>query len=254
MDLKILLGWLALNVGLLALILVIIRGWLSTRPMTGAVLAKRLEKETSADGQRPDFTLGEIAFLLRETGKPSEGRLLTALLADWHGRGIITCEMAPKKRLVSYGDDMQPTLAFTEAQLLRGGAEDALAELFRSGCTGGTLQSSEGYNWAQAHAQELQNALRRFEAEGRAYLRQEGAIRQDTKKRLFGISEGERLIYTPRGQRRALAMRRWENHLRESPETSLPDALLFGYGASPQPLGRFCEYLTKGFTAGLARR
>ena len=254
MDLRILLGWLVLNAGLLALIIMIIRSWLSTRPMTGAVLAKRLEKETSADGQRPNFTLGEIAFLLRETGRPSEGALLTAVLTDWHARSIITCEMAPKKRLVSYGEDIQPTLAFTETQTLLSGAEDALADLLKSACTDGTLQSSEGYNWAQAHAREIQNALQRFETEGRAYLRQEGAIRMDTKKKLFGLSGDERLIYTPRGQRRALAMRRWANHLRESPETSLPEAVLFGCGTPPQPLGRFCEQLAKGRTAGLAHR
>lgn len=254
MDLKILLGWLVLNVGLLALIFMIIRGFLSTRPLTGPVLAKRLEKETGADAQRPDFTLGEIAFLLRETGRPSERELLAAVLTDWHARSIITCEMAPKKRLVSYGDDLQPTLAFTETQPLLSGAEDALAELLKGACTDGTLQSSEGYNWAQAHARELQTALQRFETEGRAYLRREGAIRPDTKKRLFGLSGGERLIYTPRGQRRALAMRRWENHLRESPESSLPEAVLFGCGTPPQPLARFCGQLAKGLNAGLAHR
>jgi hypothetical protein len=70
MDLKILLSWLALNVGLLAAIVLIIVGWKRTRALTGPELAKKLDKVTDADPQKPDFTLGEIAFLLRETGRP----------------------------------------------------------------------------------------------------------------------------------------------------------------------------------------
>lgn len=57
MGLKVLLGWLALNLGLLAAIWLIVRCWLRTRPLTGAVLAKRLMREGDADGQRPDFLI-----------------------------------------------------------------------------------------------------------------------------------------------------------------------------------------------------
>lgn len=253
MNLTVIASWCALNLGLAFLIYGIFRLWISSRPLTGPVLAKRLSAETGADRQRPDVTLGELAFLLRETGRPSPARLLTAVLTGWHTRGIIVCEMAAKKPLVSFGEDVQPTFAFTEGHAALSGAEEALAELLRSAFTeGNTLQSSESYNWARLHAAELLRALLRFEAEGRARLRAEGAVRQDTRKRLFGMAAGERLIYTPRGQRRALAMRRWENALREAPELSPADAALFGFGEPPQPLGRFCEKMIQGFAAGSA--
>lgn len=112
MDLKILLSWLALNAGLLAAIVLIIVGWKRTRALTGPELAKKLDKVTDADPQKPDFTLGEIAFLLRETGRPPEAQLLAAVFTSWQAGGLIRCEMAPKKRLSGYGDDMQPTLSF----------------------------------------------------------------------------------------------------------------------------------------------
>lgn len=250
MGLKVLLGWLALNLGLLAAIWLIVRCWLRTRPLTGAVLARRLMREGDADGQRPDFLMGEIAFLMRDMGDPAEGRLLAAVLSDWRGRGLLSCEMAPKKRLSGFGEDMQPTLALAAGPSALPGAEGALFALLESACDG-TLQSSEAYNWARAHAAELRDALRRFEAEGRARLRTEGAVREQTRKGFLGTARQERLVYTPRGQRRALALRRWENHLLDAPGDCLPHAVLLGCGEPPQPLGRFCEWMIQGYAAGL---
>jgi len=95
--------------------------------------------------------MGEIAFLMREMCDPAEGRLLAAVLSDWRGRGLLSCEMAPKKRLSGFGEDMQPTLALAAGLPALPGAEGALFALLASACDG-TLQSSEAYNWARAHA------------------------------------------------------------------------------------------------------
>ena len=248
--LKLFLGWLALNAALLLAVWLIVRGWLRTRPLTGPQLAKRLARETGTDSQRPAFSFGEAAFLLRETGRPSETRLLAALLTGWQERGRITCRMAPKKRLVSFGDEMQPTLSFCEPDegAALTGAEGVLFSLLSAGCDG-TMQSGEAYNWAREHAAALRDVLLRFEAEGRAVLRAEGAVREEMRKSLFGPQE--RLIYTPRGLRRALALHSWENHLRQSPDDCPADAVLFGWGEPPQPLKGLCESLSNGYTAGI---
>ncbi len=242
--------WLVLNLVLLLAIFGIVRGWLHSRPMTGGVLARSLAGEEGTDGQRPDLTFGETAFLLREIGRPDEGRLFAAVLTLWQEAGWIACEMAPKKRLASFGEDMQPALSFTEPAPCLAGAEEALFLMMKNACSE-TLQASEGYNWARGHAAALRDVFRRFEAEGRARLRAEGAVRSETRRGRFGTARQERLIYTPRGLRRALAMRRWENHLGQSPEDGLPYAVLFGCSEPPQPLGMFCKRLMQGYTAGL---
>jgi len=247
--LKLFLGWLAINAALLLAIWLIVRGWQHTRPLTGPQLAKHLDRETNTDSQRPALSFGETAFLLRETGRPSETRLLSAVLTAWQGSGQVTCRTASKKRLVSFGDEMQPTLSFSDAGAELPGAEGALFALLSSGCDSGTMQSGEAYNWARENAPSLRNALLRFEAEGRAVLRAEGAVREETRKHFLGPQE--RLIYTPRGLRRALALRCCENHLRQSPDDCPAYAVLFGYAEPPQPLNGLCESLTNGYTAGL---
>lgn len=254
MDLKILLSWLALNAGLLAAIVLIIVGWKRTRALTGPELAKKLDKVTDADPQKPDFTLGEIAFLLRETGRPPEERLLAAVFTSWQAGGLIRCEMAPKKRLSGYGDDMQPTLSFPGFEASLPGAEGALFTLLLDAVDSSTLQASESYDWARANAARLRDCLLRYEAEGRAKLRAEGAIRTETQKQLFGTTGREQLVYTPRGLRRAQALRRWENHLRTAPEDAPEQAVLFGYAAPPPPLSMLCERAVQGYRAGLAMR
>lgn len=248
---RVLSGWLGLNLVLLLAIALIFLLWKRSRPLVGSELAGHLAKESAADPQKPDLTLGETAFLLRETGRPSEGQLLAAVLTKWRADGLISCEMAPKKRLSGYGDDIQPTMRFPGAGTELPGAEGALFTLFVS--CGETLQSSEGYDWARKNAAALRNCLLRFEAEGRACLRAGGALRSETKKPLFGIRRQERLIYTPRGLRRALAMRRWENHLRAAPEDCLPQAVLFGCAQPPQPLAMHCERLLQGMKTGSAQ-
>lgn len=245
-------SWGALNGILLLLIAAVVLLWKRTRPLTGRELAKRLAKETGADGTRPDFTLGEIAFLLRDTGRAADARLLAAALTALHERGHLRCAPAPKKRLVSFGEDIQPTLSFpTEGEGLRGAEAGLYAMLRAAAVNEDTLQSSEGYNWARANAAGLRDRLRQYESEGRAKLRADGAIRDETHKFLFGISSQERLIYTPRGFRRATALRQWENHLREHPEDAPAHAVLFGFAGPPEPLAMLCERLEQGFAAGL---
>lgn len=248
----VLLEWLALNLALLLLIALGVLLWKRSRPLTGGELAKRLAKETDSDGQKPDLTLGEIAFLLRETGRPASERLLAAVLTDWRARGLLSCEMAPKKRLSGYGEDLQPTMRIAPPDAPPAGAEGALFALFAAACED-SLQSSEGYDWARQNAAAIEPCLLRFEAEGRARLRAEGALREETQKPLLGVQRPERLIYTPRGLRRAQAMRVWENHLRASPETDLPHAILFGYAEPPQPLAMHCGRLTQGLRSAAAR-
>ena len=251
---KIVFVWLGLNLVLLLAIAAVILLWLRSRPLVGSELAKRLAKETGSDPQTPDFTLGELAFLLRETGSPAEERLFAAILTKWRAEGLIACEMAPKKRLSGYGEDMQPTLSFPGFEAHIDGAEGALFNLFLDSIDDDTLQSSEGYDWARQNAVAIRNGLLRFEAEGRARLRAEGALHEDTQKPLFGVRRAERLIYTPRGLRRALALRRWENHLRTAPEDCLTAAVLFGFAAPPQPLAMHCARLLQGLRSGLAQQ
>lgn len=254
---KILLGWLALNLFLLAVIVLIWVWWRHSRPLIGSELARKLKNISDADPQRPDCTFGELAFLLRETGRPSEETLLCALLTKWREEGRIACEMAPKKRLSGYGEDIQPTLTLrgdetgASGKTKLSGAEKVLFDLFADACAE-TLQSSEGYDWARRNAEPLHHCLLRFETEGRARLRAEGAVREETKKPLFGVSRPERLIYTPRGLRRAEALRRWENHLRTAPEDCLPHTVLLGIEEPPQPLAMYCERLLQGYHSGKA--
>lgn len=248
------LAWLALNAGLLAAIALIVVMWKRTRALTGTELAKKLEKVTDADPQKPDFTLGEIAFLLRDTGRLPEERLLAAILTLWQENGWIACEMAPKKRLSGYGDDMQPTMAFPGFEANLTGAEGALFALLLDSTDDDTLQSSEGYDWARVNVGRLRDCLLRCETEGRAKLRAEGALRMETQKLLFGTVGRERLIYTPRGLRRAQALRRWENHLRTAPEGCIWQAVLLGCAEPPPPLSMLCERIVQGYRAGLAMR
>lgn len=245
-------GWAALNGGLLLVILLIVLIWRRTRPLTGRELAKRLAKVTDADGTKPDFTLGEIACFLRDTGNSADTRMLSAVLTDLHARGYVTCKTAPKKRLVSFGEDIQPTLFFpTEGEGLRGADAGFYAMLRAAAVVDDSLQMNEGYNWARANARELRDRLRQYEGEGRAKLRADGAVRDETHKFLFGVASQERLIYTPRGLRRATALRQWENHLREHPEDAPAQAVLFGFAEPPEPLAALCAKLEQGFATGL---
>lgn len=204
-----------LNAALLACILLL--AWLVRRrqPMTAAHLRREAAKAASPTEAPP---LGGDFCRLRAMQEALEGslpdaRAAAALLLGWAAQGKIRLCQTPKKRLKSFGEDMQATLCFPVDEDIHpilpavDGAEGLLLGLLY-GWTDDTasLQASEIYNGAREYHEAVFGRLEQLAIQGKHSLRAVGAMQPEKKTRRFGFVDERRTLYTPRGVREAAAL------------------------------------------------
>ena len=228
-------------VGLNAVLLAIIVGlfwlWRAKQPMTAVRLRREAAKQAKPTDTAPlggDFCRMQAMLEALDDGLP-ETRAVAALLCGWAADGTITLSRTEKKRLKSFGDDMQATITFPGDEEHpfspdSNGAEGKLLGLLY-GWTDetATLQASEIYNQARAYPEAVKGRLDQFAIQGKHSLRATGAMQPEKKTCRFGFVDEHRSIYTPRGVREAatlLGYRAWLRQQDSLPPEKWRDAVL----------------------------
>lgn len=211
MNLRDMLWILALNAGLLAVIM-LAAGLLRRRqPMTGGRLRKEAEKIHTVTHEAPlggDFCRMRTMLCVLEGDIPHEDSV-AALLLSWAVRGQLTLCQTEKKKLQSFGAAQQATICFAEDKMQgSAGAEGMLLGLLQSWADEHlTLQESELYNYARQQHSDVRGRMIQFDVEGRHGLRASGEMTTEKKHRYFGFAHVQRMLYTPRGVREAGRLR-----------------------------------------------
>lgn len=226
---------LAANAVCLAAIVLVVAVWRSRQPMTAARMRQTLLNQPVTLASQPPFdTLPMMLSMLDDLNLPvSQERLVQAVLVGWANKGWLCLRMTPKKKLKSFGDELQPTLVFLQQrQMPGGGAEGILYQLLADWADEtNTIQQSELYNLARQTPGPVENCLEQFWLEGKHALRSFGAVYPEKKHRRFGFLDERRTIYTPRGLRAAgslLGYRKWLTQTQFFTEEQRQNAILFG--------------------------
>lgn len=194
------------NLLVLALLFGIWRLIRSRGPMTEAKLRRTISWcDTVPSEVLPcGGDLGAAAALLRalEAGG-TERDLLRALFVRWAQQKAIFVGRAPKKKLRSFGADLQAELSIPEEVPVMDGAQYLLYQTMCEWVApdDGTLQQSELYQAARQDAERVDNQLRQLMQEGKRALRDMGGATPERKKIVPGMAEQE--IYTAKGVRLA---------------------------------------------------
>lgn len=208
------------NLFVLGLLWLIWHYFRSRGPMTGAKLRKtvvweRIEpKNTIPCGG--DF--GAMAALLRalEQGG-SAGDLVRGYMVNWEQTGAILVGQGTKKKLRSFGDEIQEELSFPDELPKISGAAGLLYQRIYSWLPAdGTIQRSELYQAARQDAEALGNILRQLVQEGQRSLREMGGSIIENKKAKMGFSDETREIYTAKGIRLAGETAAYAKFVREN--------------------------------------
>lgn len=224
------------NLLVLGLLWLIWRSVRSRAPMTAAKLRQTVEWDKIAPKNEVpcggDF--GAMAALLRalEQGG-SAGDLVRGYLVQWERAGAILVGQGTKKKLRSFGDDIQAELSFPEELPKISGAAGLLYQRIYSWLPeDGTMQRSELYQAARQDAEALGNILRQLVQEGQRSLREMGGSMLENKKAKMGFSEEAREIYTEKGVRLAAETAAYTRFVREHPRTGDAAAAAVG-GITP---------------------
>lgn len=201
------LGMIAAN--LLAIGVIIAVAWFFLRrgPVTEAKLRRMVKADAvpARDVLPCGGDLGATGALLRALdlgGQPRD--LIRALMVDWTQQKAIFTRLSPKKKLRSFGADVQLELSFPEECPELTGAAALLYDTIRGWADAdGTLQQSELYQAARNDAQRVDNIVLQLVHEGRRSLRDKGGCAPEAKKSKFGLSDENRELYTPKGIRLA---------------------------------------------------
>lgn len=237
MDARSILLAVGINAVLLAVIVGLYRLWRRRQPMTAARLRREAAGQAvPADGAPlgGDFSRQLAMLEVLDEGVPAE-RAVSALLCGWAAEGTILLSRTEKKKLKSFGDEMQATITFpgdedTPFSPHKDGAEGMLIGLLYGWADEtATLQASELYNQARAYYEAVLGRLEQLMLQGRHGLRAAGAMQPEKKTRRFGFVDERRPIYTPRGVREAAALlgyRAWLEQQDSLPPEKWRDAVL----------------------------
>lgn len=246
MNLRDILGMIALNAGLLAVIMLLVRLVRHRQPMTGGRLRRETGKTHTATEEAPfggDFCRMRTMLSVLEGGVSGE-HTVTALLLGWAAEGQLTLCQTEKKRLKSFGAAQQATICFPGDEekpfvSVGEGAEGMLLRLLH-GWTDESemLQESELYNCARRHHSAVRDHLEQLDIQGRHGLRAAGEMMPENKRRYLGFVDDQRPLYTNRGVREAVQLRGYRAWL--CVQTVLPraqwrDAVLCGYTQAVEP-------------------
>lgn len=194
---------------LLAIGIIVLVAWFFLR--RGPVTESKLRRMVKADAVPARDVLpcggdlGATGALLRALdlgGQPRD--LIRALMVDWVQQKAVFTRSSPKKKLRSFGADVQLELYFPEESPALSGAAALLYDAVRSWAEeDGSLQQSELYQAARNDAQRVDNIVLQLVHEGRRSLRDKGGCAPESKKSKFGLSDDNRELYTPKGIRLA---------------------------------------------------
>lgn len=233
---------LAANAVCLLLIVLAVAIWRAREPMAPPKLRRTLRRRLQGQSDVPPFngSLSMTLCVMDDLELPAgESALVRALLIRWVQSGRVCIRTTAKRKLESFGADLQATLVFTDsAAVPPEGAEGLLFDTLQ-GWAGedGALQESTLYNFARAQAAVVRSRLMQFWAEGKHALRARGAAFPEPKKRRFGFLDERRTIYTERGVREAGALLDYRAYLQAQSERDGADAVfaaLFGMDGAPE--------------------
>ena len=204
----------------------------SRGPMTAAKLRQTVRwDEIEPCEQIPcGGDLGAMAALLRALEQGGGARdLLRGYMVQWERTGAIFVGQGTKKKLRSFGDDVQEELAFPEELPKLSGAEGLLYQRIYGWLPAdGTIQRSELYQAARQDAEVLGNMMRQMVQEGQRSLREMGGSMLENKKEKMGFSEQSREIYTQKGVRLAMETAAYTRFMRKHLRTGDAAAAVVG--------------------------
>ena len=205
----------------LGLLWLLWRYFSSRGPMTAArlrrtVIWERIEPE---DAIPCGGDLGVVAAILRAMDQGgSAGDLVRGFMICWAQTGKIFVKQASKKKLRSFGDDVQAELSFPEELPKISGAAGLLYQTIYSWMPeDGAMQRSELYQAARQDAEALYHILRQMVQEGQRSLREMGGSMIENKKAKMGFADKAREIYTAKGIRLARETAAYAKFVREHP-------------------------------------
>ncbi len=229
----------AVNIGVLALIWLVWKLIFSRGPTTAARLRRLVvwDRVVSSDSIPCGGDLGATAALLRALEQGGMARdLVRAYMVCWLQMGAISIRQAEKKKLRSFGDEMQAELSIPdECPKMQGAAGLLYQRMIGWLPEDGTLQRSELYQAARQDAEALNNILRQMQQEGQRSLREMGGAMVENKKGKLGFAEETREIYTTKGIRLARETAAYTKYVRENPVPETPMAAVVG-GVAPESM------------------
>ena len=174
--------------------------------------------------------LDVMAALLRALEQGGDARdLLRGYMVQWERTGAILVGQGTKKKLRSFGDDVQEELAFPEELPQLSGAQALLYQRIYSWLPeDGVIQRSELYQAARQEAEALGHVVRQLMQEGQRRLREMGGSMLENRKAKMGFSEQSREIYTQKGVRLASELAAYTKFMRKHLRTGDAAAAVVG--------------------------
>lgn len=205
------------NIISLLIILVCVFIWKKRQPMTARRLRneiKRIVKTTDSNPFSDDFCKMRMMAAVLEDYIPYE-RTIAALLMSWTQKGFIALEMTPKKRLKSFGDDIQESIRFIsyEPKGLNGAEQMLFQMLLNWTDETKILQKSELYQLSRSKYNLVFQRMEQFIIQGKHGLRATGQMQSEKKRRHFGFLEEQRPIFTQKGVRQAAQLKGYQQWL-----------------------------------------
>ena len=166
--------------------------------------------------------LDVMAALLRALEQGGDARdLLRGYMVQWERTGAILVGQGTKKKLRSFGDDVQEELAFPEELPQLSGAQALLYQRIYSWLPeDGVIQRSELYQAARQEAEALGHVMRQLMQEGQRRLREMGGSMLENRK--------ARVIYTQKGVRLASELAAYTKFMRKHLRTGDAAAAVVG--------------------------
>lgn len=251
------LGMILANLLAIGVIVLVVWFFRSRGPVTESKLRRLVKPDTipPRDVLPCGGDLGATAALLRALdlgGTPRD--LIRALMVDWLQQKAIFIHPAAKKKLRSFGADVQLELTFPEEIPKMDGAAALLYDTVRAWADeDGCLQQSELYQAARNDAQRVDNIMRQLVHEGRRALREMGGCTPERKKSKFGLSDDNRELYTPKGIRLARDTASFAKYAAKAPDVRGQAAVLgtaAGCIRSTDPACVLADAIFDGMTAG----
>lgn len=196
--------------------------------------------------------LGAMAALLRALEQGGDaGDLVRGCVASWVRTGAVFVGRASKKKLASFGEEVQAELSFPEELPKMHGASGLLYErIYRWLPEDGTMQRSELYQAARQDAEALGNILRQLTQEGQRSLREMGGAMIENKKAKLGFADEAREIYTAKGIRLARETAAYAKFVRQDPVSEDAAAAVAGGMASNCDICVIADAIYNGMLAG----
>lgn len=242
------------NVLVLGLLFLIWHYFRGRGPMTAAKLRRtvvweRIEPKNAIPCSGDFGVMAAILRALEQGG--SAGDLVRGCLVCWAQTGAVAIGQASKKKLSSFGEDVQAELSFPEELPQIHGAAGLLYQRIYSWLPeDGTIQRSELYQAARQDAEALYNILRQLTQEGQRSLRDMGGSMIENKKVKMGFAEEAREIYTAKGIRLARETVAYAKFVRENPVTGDAVAAVAGGMRSNSDICVLADAIYNGMRAG----